>query len=132
MPENIPLQYLPVLYIAIGAVGLGISQVVLGYVLGPKRPSKVKLQPYECGIDPIGPANIRLSVKYYVVALLFLIFDVEGVLLYLWAIVYDAGLTFAGPGISFQNFALLEMSVFVGILFVGYLYLLKKGALDWT
>jgi NADH-quinone oxidoreductase subunit A len=81
-----------------------------------------KLMPYECGVDPIGDARDRFSVRFYIVAMLFLVFDVETIFLFPWAIIYD----------KLALFGLVEMLVFIGILVVGYYYAWKKGALEWA
>jgi NADH-quinone oxidoreductase subunit A len=83
---------------------------------------KNKLSPYECGIDPIGDARERFSVRFYIVAMLFLVFDVEVVFLFPWAVIYD----------KLALFGLVEMLVFIGILVVGYYYAWRKGALEWA
>src|SRR5665213_3363903 len=114
-------QWLPVLLILIigTAVALGLSS--LSKLLGIKRPSMEKLRPYECGVPPVGSANERHSVRFYLVAMLFILFDVEVVFLYPWATVYR------GLGV----FGLVEMAIFVAILVLGYVYAWKKGALEW-
>jgi len=124
-------QYLPVFLMLGVALGLGTVLVVLGAWLGPKRPSKVKLDTYECGIEPVGEANVRFSVKFYILALLFLLFDVEFIFFVLWSIVYRSGSFGPGAAISFQWFAFLEMIVFLGILATGLVYAWRKGALNW-
>jgi len=83
---------------------------------------KEKLMPYECGVDPIGDARDRFSVRFYIVAMLFLIFDVETIFLFPWAIIYD----------RLALFGLVEMLIFIGILVVGYYYAWQKGALEWA
>ena len=100
---------------------LGVSRLVQRRVF-----EREKLMPYECGVDPIGDARDRISVRFYIVAMLFLIFDVETIFLLPWAII------FMGDDFSFTKFALLEMFVFIGILIVGYYYAWRKGALEWA
>ena len=115
--------YIAVLILmAIGATVAGGALLVTHLV--PVRRNPVKMGMYECGVPTIGDARGRFSVKFYLVAILFLLFDVEGVFFYPWAVVYKKYLTFNG-------FILLEMFFFVTILLVGYIYVLKKGALDW-
>src|SRR5688500_13570490 len=120
------LQYVPVLLLAgvatVFAVGTLIASVVFGK-LG--RRNVVKDTPYECGMLPIGEGSSRMSVKFYLVAMLFILFDIEVVFLFPWAVVYREMLN--------QNAGLIfgSMFTFLGILFVGYLYALKKGAFDW-
>ena len=112
------------------AVGIFISicignALLLGNIsklLGPNRPTANKLTPYESGMPPIGPAQQRYTVRYYLVAMLFVVFDIEAVFLYPWAIAFDAiGL-----------YGLIEMLLFIVLLVVGYLYAWRKGALDWA
>jgi NADH-quinone oxidoreductase subunit A len=125
--ENSQLaQYLPVLMLGILAVLFSFGMLVGSVLLGKKgkRPP-IKDTPYECGMLPIGPGNTRLSVKFYLVAMLFILFDIEVVFLYPWAVIYREMLK--------QNAAMIfgSMISFLGILFVGYIYALKKGAFDW-
>jgi NADH-quinone oxidoreductase subunit A len=113
--------YLPVLIhflvvVVVAAAILGLSSWV-----GVKRPSRVKLSPYECGIPPVGDARERFSVSFYLVAMLFILFDVEVVFLYPWAIIFK----------SLKWFGFFEMLLYMAILLAGYVYLWKKGALDW-
>jgi len=113
--------YLPVLIhflvvVAVAAAILGLSAWV-----GVKRPSRVKLSPYECGIPPVGDARERFSVSFYLVAMLFILFDVEVVFLYPWAVIFK----------SLKWFGFVEMLLYIAILLAGYVYLWKKGALDW-
>jgi len=91
-------------------------------LLGPHRYSRVKMQPYECGITPTGDARQRFSVKFYLVAMLFILFDVEAVFLYPWAIIYK----------DLKMFGFWEMVVYIGIILVGFFYIWKKGVLDWN
>jgi NADH-quinone oxidoreductase subunit A len=91
-------------------------------LLGPRRPYNDKLTTYECGIDPVGSARERFSVKFYLVAMLFIVFDIEIVFLYPWAVILN----------SLGLFGLVEMFFFLGILLIGLLYVWKKGGLEWT
>jgi NADH-quinone oxidoreductase subunit A len=119
-------QYLPVVMLAAVAVlfagGTLIASVAFGK-LG--RRNKVKDTPYECGMLPIGEGSTRLSVKFYLVAMLFILFDIEVVFMYPWAVVYKEMLA------TNANLIFGSMVSFLGILFVGYIYALKKGAFDW-
>jgi NADH-quinone oxidoreductase subunit A len=119
-------QYLPVLMLGVLAVLFSFGMLVGSVILGKKgkRPP-IKDTPYECGMLPVGPGNTRLSVKFYLVAMLFILFDIEVVFLYPWAAVYKQMLA--------ENAALIlgSMLSFMAILFAGYLYALKKGAFDW-
>lgn len=117
-------EYIPVLILM--GVGMLVGSVVLiiTHLLGPKVRNKIKMSVYECGVPPIGNARRRFSVKFYLVAILFLLFDVEAIFFYPWAVVYKKYLTI-------NEFILYEMLFFVLILLVGYVYILKKGALEW-
>jgi NADH-quinone oxidoreductase subunit A len=118
--------YWPVMIFFVVAVAFPILPIVLGRFLRPAKWGKGKMRPYECGIDPKTDAHSRFTVRYYIVAMLFLIFDVETIFLLPWAIV------FMGEDFSFTKFALIEMFVFIGILVVGYYYAWRKGALEWA
>ncbi|MBN1887548.1 MAG: NADH-quinone oxidoreductase subunit A [Thermoflexales bacterium] len=116
--------YLPILILFIVATFVAAAAVGLGTLLGPRRPTPRKQSPYESGMTPIGPAQRRFPIKFYLVAVLFILFDVEIVFLYPWAVLLrDAG--------QAGWFLLGEMAVFMIILLVGYVYAWKKGALTW-
>ena len=118
--------YWPVMiFLAVAAV-FPVLPVVLGRFVRPNLYGKAKMRPYECGIDPVTEAHDRFTVRYYIVAMLFLVFDVETIFLLPWAII------FMGDEFSFTKFALVEMFVFIGILVVGYYYAWRKGALEWA
>ena len=116
------LSYLPIFILVLLAAGFAFATLLVSSVLGPRRPLRDKLSPYECGIDPIGSARERFSVKFYLVAMLFIIFDIEIVFLYPWAVMLS----------SLKLFGLVEMIFFLGILLIGLLYVWKKGGLEWT
>jgi NADH-quinone oxidoreductase subunit A len=118
--------YLPVMIFFVVAIGFPILPIILGRFLRPIVYGKGKMRPYECGIDPTTDAHSRFTVRYYIVAMLFLIFDVETIFLLPWAII------FMGDNFSFTKFALVEMFVFIAILVVGYYYAWRKGALEWA
>lgn len=126
MEQSQLAQYLPVLMLGVLAVVFSFGMLVMSVVLGKrgKRPP-IKDTPYECGMVPVGPGTTRLSVKFYLVAMLFILFDVEVVFLYPWAVIYRAMLKENGGVI------LGGMLSFLAVLLVGYLYALKKGAFDW-
>lgn len=126
MPDNYFANYLPLLIHFILAGALATALVTLSWLIGYRRPTRAKLSPYECGMTPIGDARERFSVKFYMVAMLFILFDVEAVFLYPWAIILK-DLKRMGQGL----FGLSEMFVYIGIVLVGYWYIWKKGALDW-
>jgi NADH-quinone oxidoreductase subunit A len=119
-------EYLPVLMLGAVAVAFSFGMLILSVVLGQKgKRSKIKDTAYECGMLPIGEGTARLSVKFYLVAMLFILFDIEVVFLYPWAVIYRTMLK--------ENAAMIfgSMISFLGVLFVGYIYALKKGAFDW-
>lgn len=114
--------YVPILIFILVAIAFGIVTLLLARLIAPQRFSKVKLAPYECGIEPTTDARDRYSIKYYLVAMLFVIFDVETVFLYPWAVILD----------ELAWFGLIEILVFLFILVVGYFYAWREGALDWA
>jgi NADH-quinone oxidoreductase subunit A len=113
--------YLPIMLLILIAIAFGLGSVVFSSLIGQKKYSKVKMAPYECGCEPIGTARERFPIKFYMIAMLFILFDIEAVFLYPWAILYK----------KLGLFGLVEMGIFVVILFVGYIYVWKKGALEW-
>ena len=113
--------YLPILVLVIIAVCFGMGSLIFSTLIGQKKPSKVKLAPYECGCEPVGSARERFSIKFYLIAMLFILFDIEAVFLYPWSVIFK----------RLGMFGLVEMGVFIAILFVGYVYVWKKGALEW-
>ena len=126
--ESQLIQYVPVLILGAVALGFSGTVLVLSVLLGKLgRNSKIKDTPYECGMLPVGEGSTRMSVKFYLVAMLFILFDIEVVFLYPWAVVYKEML--ADP--ATRNLIFFAMISFLGILFVGYLYALKKKAFDW-
>ena len=126
MEDSQLTQYVPVLILGLVAVGFAFSTLMVSVLLGKlgKR-NRIKDTAYECGMVPVGEGSTRLSVKFYLVAMLFILFDIEVVFLYPWAVVYKDMLK--------QNANLIfgSMITFLGILFVGYIYALKKRAFDW-
>ena len=115
------LEYLPLLILIALAAGMAVLVVILGHTFGPRRPTARKSAPYESGMTPYGPGTRRMSVRYYLVAVLFILFDVEVVFFLPWAVVFK----------KLGLFGLIEMLVFISILLVGYIYAWKKGALEW-
>jgi NADH-quinone oxidoreductase subunit A len=113
--------YFSVLLLLIIAVGMAVMFVFMSQALGPKKYERVKYSVYECGVDPFTSAAVRVSVKFYLIALLFLLFDLETAFLYPWAVLFR----------KLGLFGFIEMVVFVGILLVGLVYAWKKGALEW-
>ncbi len=117
----IPSDYLPVLITVIIAAVIGLGALLLGLVLRPRRPYAQKLMPYESGNPPIGETRQKFSVKFYIIAMLFVVFDVEAVFLYPWAVAFD----------KLGIFGFIEMVLFIFILLIGYIYVWKKGAFNW-
>ena len=127
MDPSLPIvnEFLPLLILLVIAVVLAGTLVGLSWILGPKKPSAAKLAPYECGVTPVGSARERFPVKFYLIAMLFIVFDIETVFLYPWAVTYGQV-----PYLQ-QIVELVEMITFIIILFVGYIYVWKKGAFEW-
>ncbi len=114
-------QYLPVLMFILVGIGVGIAPQVIGYILGPNRPDSAKNSPYECGFEAFEDARMKFDVRYYLVAILFILFDLEIAFLVPWAAALrDVGL------IGF-----IDIMIFLVILILGFVYMWKKGALDW-
>ena len=114
-------NYLPILVFLCMAVAFSLVLVGAGFALGPRRPDSEKLSPYECGFEAYEDARMKFDVRYYLVAILFIIFDLEIAFLFPWAIALD----------SIGAFGLVAMAIFLGILVVGFIYEWKKGALEW-
>ena len=119
-------DYLPILLMFIVAAGFAVGNIVLSQSVGQRKRTRTKLMPYECGKDPVGSARERFSVKFYLIAMLFILFDIEVIFLVPWAVVFK---TMAAQGL--RNLVYGEMMVFIGLLLVGYIYVRKKGAFDW-
>ena len=119
--EQLLLEYLPILIFLGLAVGLAGVMVVASFVVGPNRPDVEKNSAYECGFEPFDDARMKFDVRYYLVAILFIIFDLEIAFLFPWAVSLD----------SVGRFGLLAMALFLAILVVGFIYEWKKGALEW-
>jgi NADH-quinone oxidoreductase subunit A len=119
------IDYLPILLLMLFAVGFAGINLALTHLLGPKRPTRSKLSVYESGVQPIGDARQRFNIRFDLIAMLFIIFDIEVVFLYPWAMVFKKFTETSGL------FILFEMLVFIGILFLGYIYAWKKGGLSW-
>lgn len=114
-------SYLPILLFILIGLGMGLALIIAGFVLGPHRPNDEKLSPYECGFEAFEDTRMKFDVRYYLVAILFIIFDLEIAFLFPWAISLDeVGL-----------FGFASMGIFLAILLVGFLYEWKRGALEW-
>ena len=114
-------QYWPILLFIGVAAGLGLVLITIGLLLGPRRPQAQKLEPYECGFEAFEDARMKFDVRYYLIAIVFIIFDLEIAFLFPWAVVFD----------KIGLIALIEMALFIGLLVVGFIYIWKKGALEW-
>ncbi len=114
-------DYLPILLFIVIGIGFGVMPILAGFVLGPQRPDDEKLSPYECGFAPFDEAHMKFDVRFYLVAILFIIFDLEIAFLFPWAVILD----------DIGVFGLLAMFLFLAILVVGFIYEWKKGALEW-
>ena len=114
-------QYLPVLLFILVGAAIGILPIALGYILGPNRPDEAKNSPYECGFEAFEDARMKLDVRYYLVAILFILFDLEIAFLFPWAVaLHEVGMA-----------GFVAVIIFLSILVVGFAYEWKKGALDW-
>jgi NADH-quinone oxidoreductase subunit A len=121
MPDNYFARYLPLLLHFGIATAIAAAIVILSWFIGQHKPTRAKLSPYECGVPPVGDARERFSVKFYMVAMLFILFDVEAVFLYPWAIILR----------ELKMFGFWEMLVYMVVFLVGLFYVWKKGVLDW-
>jgi NADH-quinone oxidoreductase subunit A len=119
-------DYLPILLMFVVAAGFAVGNVLLSQFVGQRKATRTKLMPYECGKDPVGSARERFSVKFYLIAMIFILFDIEVIFLIPWAVVFKS---FAANG--YRNLIYIEMMLFVVLLLVGYIYVVKKGAFDW-
>lgn len=131
MPENYFAGYLPLLLHLTVAFGLASAIVILSQLLGRHRYTKAKFTPYESGMLPQGDARGRFSVKFYLVAMVFILFDVEAVFLYPWAILFQDWARDVNA-VALKRFWIGEMLVYIAIILAGFWYIVKKGVLDWT
>ena len=122
MPNSPTEVYFPVLLQVLIAMAVAAGMLGVSYLLGKKVRDPVKDMPYECGITPVGDARHRFSVKFYLVAMLFIVFDIEAIFLYPWVVVYR----------ELKMYAFVEMLIFIVLILAGFYYIWKKGALDWS
>jgi NADH-quinone oxidoreductase subunit A len=120
-------EYLPILIVFIFVLGFAVTNIILSHVVGRRKDTRAKLMPYECGMDPVGSAHQRFSVKFYLIAMLFILFDIEAIFLIPWAVVFRS-LIASLP----RAFVFFEMMIFVAVLLVGYIYVWKKGLFEWN
>ena len=121
MPDNYFARYLPFMIHSLLAGGIATAIITLSWLIGQRKPTRAKNEPYESGMEPVGDARGRFSVQFYLVAMLFILFDVEAVFLYPWAVILR----------ELRHFGLWEMFVYIGIVLVGFFYVWKKGVLEW-
>ncbi|MBI5177692.1 MAG: NADH-quinone oxidoreductase subunit A [Nitrospinae bacterium] len=114
-------QYVPVFVMTLAACGTAVAMIVLTSLIGPKKEFDDKMEPFECGVSPVADPKARFSVRFYIIAMLFILFDIEAVFLFPWAVVFR----------ELGMFGFVEMMVFLGVLGVGLVYVWKKGALEW-
>ena len=130
MPYRFELiDYLPILLMFIVAFVFAAGNILLSQLVGQHKPTRTKLMPYECGKDPVGSARERFSVKFYLIAMIFILFDIELIFLMPWAVVFRP-LAAAGGGL--RNVIFVEMMLFIALLLVGYVYVWKKGLFEWN
>ena len=122
MSETVLTSYIPIFLFVGLAFLFPVVTLLIAKLIRPQTGGVAKLSPYECGVDPEGDARERYAIRYYLVAILFVIFDVETIFLFPWAIIYG----------QLALFGLIEMCVFLGILIVGYIWIVKKGAIEWA
>jgi len=126
------MDYAPIAVMFIVAVGFASSQILVTQLIGPRKRTAVKLMPYECGKDPIGSARDRYSIKFYSVAVIFLLFDIEVLFMVPFAVAFKYLIDQQKiTGVAFGAVALVEILVFIATLVVGYIYVWKKGTFDW-
>ena len=115
------IDYLAILIYLCIAIAFALFAIAASALLGQRKPTAVKKAPYECGMTTVGSSYRRIPIKYYIIAMLFLLFDIEVVFLYPWAVVFK----------ELKIFAFISMVIFIGILIIAYIYIWKKGALEW-
>ncbi len=120
-------NYFPILMFVLVGVAVGVLPVAMGFILAPSRPDPEKLSPYECGFEAFEDARMKFDVRYYLIAILFILFDLEVAFLFPWATIFKDIVATE----SIKLFGFVEMMVFVAILVVGYIYAWAKGALEW-
>jgi NADH-quinone oxidoreductase subunit A len=132
MAEHNLMDYAPVALMFLVAIGFAVSQLLVTQLIGPRKRTATKLMPYECGKDPIGSARDRYSIKFYTVAVIFLLFDIEVLFIIPFAVAFKSLLAEEQTGgIAFGTIAFIEILVFLATLVVGYIYVWKKGTFDW-
>jgi NADH-quinone oxidoreductase subunit A len=126
-------EYIPILIVFIFVAGFAVTNIVLSHVVGKRKNTRAKLMPYECGMDPVGSAHQRFSVKFYLIAMLFILFDIEAVFLLPWAVIFKKAMgRVIINGQYARSFVFFEMMIFIAVLLVGYVYVWKKGLFEWN
>jgi NADH-quinone oxidoreductase subunit A len=132
MAEHNLMEYAPIGIMFLVAIGFALSQLLVTQLIGPRKRTATKLMPYECGKDPIGSARDRYSIKFYTVAVIFLLFDIEVLFMIPFAVAFKSLLLAESSGpVAYGTIAFVEILVFVATLIVGYIYVWKKGTFDW-
>jgi len=126
MPFHL-IDYLPILLMFIVAGGFAVGNIILSQFGGQRKRTRTKMMPYECGKDPVGTARERFSVKFYLIAMIFILFDIEVIFLVPWAVVFKELSKRLSPGFVFT-----EMIIFLAVLILGYIYVWKKGLFEWN
>jgi NADH-quinone oxidoreductase subunit A len=122
------IDYLPILLVFIVAAGFAVTNIFISQFIGQRKRTRTKQMPYECGKDPVGSAHERFSVKFYLIAMIFILFDIEVIFLVPWAVVFR---TLASPAYGLRNLIYTEMMLFIALLAAGLVYVIKKGAFEW-
>jgi len=122
-------DYLPILLIFIVAAGFAVGNIFISQFIGQRKRTRTKMMPYECGKDPVGDARQRFSVKFYLIAMIFILFDIEVIFLIPWAVVFK---TLSAPATGLATLIYVEMLIFIVLLLAGYVYVIKKGAFEWN
>lgn len=132
MSEFNIMDYAPIAVMFLVAAGFGASQLLVTQLIGPRKRTATKLMPYECGKDPVGNARDRFSVKFYTVAVVFLLFDIEVLFMIPFAVAFKSLLGLeASSGVAYGTIALIEILLFIATFIVGYIYVWKKGTFEW-
>lgn len=132
MSEYSVFDYVPIAIMFLVAAGFGVSQLLVTQLIGPRKRTATKLMPYECGKDPVGSARDKYSIKFYVVAVVFLLFDIEVLFIIPFAVAFKSLMREESlTGVQYGTIAFVEILTFVATLVVGYIYVWKKGIFDW-
>ena len=132
MSEYNVFDYVPIAIMFLVAAGFGVSQLLVTQLIGPRKRTAIKLMPYECGKDPVGSARNRFSIKFYTVAVIFLLFDIEVLFIIPFAVAFKSLMAQEKlSGIAYGTIAFVEIMTFIATLVVGYIYVWKKGVFDW-